>query len=107
MTPEERAETLRQAIQMNIEPVETEGAGHYWMLSASGFARIASAIRDAENDAFERAAELCHAASQEHPITYSQFLGPDYLVARTLAARELAAAIRELKHKESGSSATS
>ena len=68
-SPEERAESLRQALLMHVEPVEHEGAGHYWMLSAKGFARIAAAIRDAENDALEKAAELCEAAHQDSLMT--------------------------------------
>ncbi len=96
-SPEERAENLRQAIQMHVEPVENEGAGHYWMLSANGFARIAAAIREAEDDALERAAELCDALQQESLTTRSKIIGPDYFVIKALASRELAAAVRALK----------
>lgn len=98
MTPEERAESLRQAIQMHIEPVESEAAGHYWMLTARGFAKIATAIREAENDALERAAELCNAAHQEGLTTRSKLISPDYFVIKALVSRDLAAAIRKLKH---------
>jgi hypothetical protein len=56
VSPEERAEGLRQALLMHVEPVEHDGAGHYWMVSAKGFARIAAAVREAENEALERAA---------------------------------------------------
>jgi hypothetical protein len=101
-SPEERAESLRQALQMHVEPVEHQGAGHYWMLSAKGFARIAAAIRDAENDALEKAAELCDAAHQESLMTWGKIIGPDYFVVRGLASRELAAAIRQLKHDDDG-----
>jgi hypothetical protein len=100
MSPEERAEGLRQAIQMHIEPVETEGAGHYWMLSDKGFARIAAAIREAENDVLERAAGLCDAAHQEGLTTRSKIIGPDYFVIKSLTAGELATAIRGLKHTD-------
>ena len=99
VSSEERAESLRQAIQMHVEPVEHEGAGHYWMLSARGFAKIAAAIRDAENDALERAAELCDAAHQESLVTRSKIISPDYFVIKALASKELATAIRQLKHK--------
>jgi hypothetical protein len=77
---------------------ESDGAGPSWKLTDKGFARIATVIRDAENDAMERAAELCEAV----PLgtrTYSMLLGPDYLVTRIVLSRELAAAIRALKHK--------
>jgi len=97
ISPEDRAESLRQALQMHIEPFETEGAGHYWMLADKGFAKIAEAIREAENDAFERAAELCDAAHQEGLVTRSKIIGPDYFVIKALTSRELAAAIRALK----------
>ena len=100
MTPEERAETLREAIQMDIDLVEGHGAGASWGLTDKGFARIASVIRDAENEAFERAAELCEAAHLGSRNRYSILLGPDYLVTRGLLSRELAAAIRALKHKD-------
>jgi hypothetical protein len=99
VSPEERAENLRQAIQLQVEPMEHEGAGHYWMLSTKGFARIAEAIRQAENDALERAAELCDVAHQESLVTRSKIISPDYFVIKALASRELAAAIRQLKHK--------
>jgi hypothetical protein len=99
MSPEERAESLRQEIQMHIEPVESEAAGHYWMLTARGFARIAAAISKAESDALERAAELCDAAYRESLTTRSKLIGPDYFVIRALVSRELADAIRNLKHK--------
>jgi hypothetical protein len=99
MTPEERAESLRQAIQMHIDLVESEGAGHSWTLTEKGFARIAAVIREAENDALERAAELCETVRLGSRTRYSILLGPDYLVTRSLVSRELAAAIRELKHK--------
>ena len=99
VSPEERAENLRQAIQLHVEPMEHEGAGHYWMLSTKGFARIAEAIRQAENDALERAAELCDVAHQESLVTRSKIISPDYFVIKALASRELAAAIRQLKHK--------
>lgn len=98
VSSEERAESLRQAIQMHVEPVEHEGAGHYWMLSTKGFARIAEAIREAENDALERAAELCDAAHQESLVTRSKIISPDYFVIKALASKELATAIRQLKH---------
>ncbi len=97
VSPEERAERLRQALQMHVEPVESEGAGHYWMLSAKGFARIAVAIREAEDDALERAAELCDAAHEESLTTRSKIISPDYFVIKALTSRELAAAIRALK----------
>ncbi len=99
VSPEERAESLRQAIQIHVEPIENEGAGHYWMLSAKGFARIAEAIREAENDALERAAELCDAAHHEGLVTRSKIIGPDYFLVKALASRELAVAIRQLKHE--------
>ena len=99
VSPEERAESLRKTIQMYVEPVEHEGAGHYWMLSAKGFARIAAAIREAENDALERAAQVCDATHQESLVTRSNIISPDYFVIKALASRELAAAIRQLKHE--------
>ena len=61
MTPQERAESLRETIHMDIDLVEGDGAGHSWRLTDKGFARIAAIIRDAENDALERAAEVCEA----------------------------------------------
>lgn len=100
MTPEERAESLQGALQMYIAFAESEGTGHSWMLTDKGIARIAAAIRDAENDALERAAQLCDTLRLASRNRYSRLLGPDYQVTRTLVSRELAAAIRELKHKE-------
>ena len=102
MSPEERAESLRQALLMHVEPVENKGAGHYWMLSANGFARIAAAIREAENEALERAAQVCDAAHQESLVTRSEIISPDYFVIKALASRELATAIRQLKHNGAG-----
>jgi hypothetical protein len=72
------------------------------MVSAKGFAMIAAAIREAENDALERAAELCDAAHHEGLVTRSKIIGPDYFVVKALASRDLAAAIRELKHRDGG-----
>jgi hypothetical protein len=106
MTPQDRAESLRETIHMDIDLVEGEGAGHSWRLTDKGFARIASAIREAENDAFERAAELCETLPLEDRTRYSIHLGPDYLVTRSLLSRELAAAIRKLKHKREPGSKT-
>jgi hypothetical protein len=102
MTPEERAESLREAISMDIDLIEGDGAGPSWSLTDKGFARIASVIREAENDALERAAELCEAVHLGSRTRYSILLGPDYLVTRGLLSRELAAAIRALKHKDDG-----
>jgi hypothetical protein len=99
MTPEERAESLREALEMSIALVESEETGHSWILATKGFAKIASVIRDAENDALERAAKLCETSRLEGRNRYSRLLGPDFQVARTLVCRELAAAIRALKHK--------
>ena len=99
MTPQERAESLREVIHMHIGLVEGDGSGHSWQLTDKGFTRIAAVIRDAENDAFERAAELCEAVHLGTRTRYSILLGPDYLVTRSLLSRELAAAIRALKHK--------
>jgi len=99
MKPQERAESLREVIHMYIDLVEGDGAGPSWQLTDKGFARIASVIRDAENDALERAAELCEALHLVSRTRYSILLGPDYLVTRSLLSRELAAAIRGLKHK--------
>jgi hypothetical protein len=97
-TPQERAESLRETIHMYIDLVESEGAGPSWQLTDKGFARIAAVIREAENNALERAAELCEAVHLEARTRYSILLGPDYLVTRSLLSRELAAAIRTLKH---------
>ena len=58
MTPQERAESLRDAIHMYIDLAEGEEAGSSWRLTDRGFARIASVIREAGNDALQRAAEL-------------------------------------------------
>ncbi|WP_150117867.1 hypothetical protein [Microvirga vignae] len=99
MTPQERAEGLREAIHMYIDLAEGDGAGPSWRLTDKGFAKIASVIREAENDAFERAAELCEAVHLGSRTCYSALLGSDYLVTRSLVARELAAAIRALKGK--------
>jgi hypothetical protein len=99
MTPQERAESLREAIHMYIDVVEGERAGPSWRLTDKGFARIAAVIREAENDSLERAAELCEAVRLGTRTRYSILLGPDYLVTRSLLSRELAAAIRALKHK--------
>ncbi len=99
MTPQERAESLRETIHMDIDLVEGDGAGHSWRLTDKGFARIAAVIRDAENDALERAAEVCEAVHLGTRTRYNILLGPDYLVTRSLLSRELAAAIRALKHK--------
>lgn len=99
MTPQERAESLRETIHMYITLAEDNGTGPSWRLTDKGFAKIASVIREAENDAFERAAELCEAVHLGARTRYSVLLGPDYLVTRSLLARELAAAIRALKHK--------
>ena len=99
MTPQERAESLREAISMYIDLAEGDGTGPSWRLTDKGFARIASIVRDAENDALERAAELCEAVQLGSRTKYSILLGPDYLVTRSLLSRELAAAIRALKYK--------
>ena len=101
MTPQERAESLRDAIHMYIDLAEGHGAGPTWRLTDRGFARIASVIREAEDDALERAAELCEAVHLGGRTRYSMLLGPDYLVTRSLLSRELAAAIRALKHTSS------
>jgi hypothetical protein len=100
MTPQERAESLRETIHLYINLVE--GKGTSWQLRDKGFARIAAVIRDAENDALERAAELCEAVHLGSRTRCSILLGPDYLVTRSLLSRELAAAIRALKHKSEG-----
>jgi hypothetical protein len=99
MTPQERADGLRKTIHIYIDLVEGDGAGSYWRLTDKGFARIAAVIREAENDALERAAELCEAVHLRSQTQYSMLLGPDYSVTRILLSRELAAAIRALKHK--------
>jgi hypothetical protein len=99
MAPQERAESLREAIHMDIDLLEGDGVGHSWQLTDKGFARIAAVIRDAENDALERATELCEEVHLGTRTRYSILLGPDYLVTRSLLSRELAAAIRALKHK--------
>jgi hypothetical protein len=99
MTPQERAESLREAIPMYIDLAEGDATGPSWRLADKGFAKIASVIREAENDALERAAELCEAVHLGARTRYSVLLGPDYLVTRSLLSRELAAAIRALKHK--------
>ncbi|QRM29017.1 hypothetical protein [Microvirga sp. VF16] len=100
MTPQERAESLRETIHIYIDLVEGDGTGPSWRLTDKGFARIASVIQEAENDALERAAELCEAVHLGGRTRYSILLGPDYLVTRSLLSRELAAAIRALKHKD-------
>jgi hypothetical protein len=99
MTPEERAESLREVLQRYITLVVSEGSGHSWRLTDKGLARIAAVIRDAENDALERAANLCEVSRLAGRNRYSRLLGPDYQVTRTLVSRELAAAMREMKHK--------
>lgn len=97
MTPHERAESLREAIHMYIDLAEGDGTGPSWRLTDKGFAKIASVIREAENDALERAAEMCEAVQVGSRTRYNMLLGPDYLVTRSLLSRELAAAIRALK----------
>jgi hypothetical protein len=87
--------------QNHIDLAEGVEAGPSWRLTGRGFARIASLIREAENDALERAAELCEAVHLGRRTRYSMLLGPDYLVTRSLLSRELAAAIRALKHTSS------
>lgn len=99
MTPQERAESLRETIHIYIDLVESDGAGPSWRLTDKGFARIAYVIREAENDALERAAQLCESVHLGTRTRYSILLGPDYLVTRSLLSRELAAAVRALKHK--------
>jgi hypothetical protein len=101
MTPQERAESLRDVIQLYIDLAEGHEAGPTWRLTNRGLARIASVIREAENDALERAAELCEAVHLGSRMRYSMLLGPDYLVTRSLLSRELAAAIRALKQTSS------
>ena len=98
-TPQERAESLRGTLHMYIDLVEGDRAGQSWQLTGKAFARIADVIREAENDALERAAELCEAVHLGARTRYSVLLGPDYLVTRSLLSRELATAIRALKHK--------
>jgi hypothetical protein len=100
MTPQERAESLREAIHMYIDLAEGNATGPSWRLTDKGFARIASVIREAENDAFEKAAELCEAVHLGTRTRYSILLGPDYLVTRSMLSRELAAAIRALKYQD-------
>ena len=102
LTPQERAESLRGTLDMYIDLVEGEGVGPSWHLTDKAFARIAAVIREAENDALERAAELCEAVHLGARTRYSILLGPDYLVTRSLLSRELATAIRALKHKDEG-----
>lgn len=100
MTPQVRAESLREAIHRYIDVIEGDGTGPSWRLTDKGFARIAAVIREAENDALERSAELCEAVHLGTRTRYSILLGPDYLVTRSLLSRELAAAIRALKHMD-------
>ena len=97
MTPQERAESLRVAIQMHIKLVESEGAGHYWMLSDDGLVRIAVAIQQAEDDALERAAQACDAIHQEGLVTRSSLIGPEFFETKAQVARQLAETIRGLK----------
>jgi hypothetical protein len=99
MSPEERAESLQQALQMHIVPVENDKTGQYWTLTAKGLERLAAAIREAEADALERAAQLCDAAYEGSLASHSH-LGPDYFVTKALVSRELATEIRALKHKD-------
>lgn len=101
ITPQERAESLRDTINMYIDLAEGHETGPSWGLTDKGFAKIASVILEAENDALERAAELCEAVHLGSRTRYSILLGPDYLVTRSLLSRELAAAIRALKHTSS------
>ena len=84
---------------MYIDLVEGDSIGPSWRLTDKGIARITTVIRDAENDALERAAEMCEAVHLGSRTRYSVLLGPDYLVTRSLVSRELAAAIRALKQK--------
>lgn len=102
MTPHERAERLREALGPEIVLVEGDETGPSWRLTEKGVARIAAVIRDAENDALERAAHVCEAVRLGARTRYSVLLGPDYLVTRSLLSRELAAAIRALKHGGEG-----
>lgn len=99
MSAEERAESLRELLQMHIDLIENEKTGHSWRLTDKGIARIAAVIREAENDAWELAAKQCETSRLGSRTRYSILLGPDYLVTRSLVSRELAAAIRGLKHK--------
>jgi hypothetical protein len=99
ITPQERAESLRETLHMYIDLVEGDRAGPSWQLTDKAFARIAAVIREAENDALERAAELCETVHLGARTRYSVLLGPDYFVTRSLLSRELATAIRTLKHK--------
>lgn len=99
ITPRERAESLRETLHMYIDLVDGDRVGPSWKLTEKAFARIAAVIREAENDALERAAELCEAVHLGARTRYSVLLGPDYLVTRSLLSRELATAIRTLKHK--------
>ena len=100
ITPQERAESLRETLPMYIDLVEGDSLGPSWHLTDKACARIAAVIREAENDALERAAELCEAVHLGARTRYSVLLGPDYLVTRSLLSRELATAIRALKHKD-------
>ncbi|MBQ0819335.1 hypothetical protein HPT29_016370 [Microvirga terrae] len=99
ITPQERAESLRGTLEMYIDLVEGDRVGPSWQLTDKAFTRIAAVIREAENDALERAAGLCEAVHLGARTRYSVLLGPDYLVTRSLLSRELATAIRALKHK--------
>lgn len=45
MSPEERAERLQQMLQPHIVPLEGDGTGQYWALTAKGRERIAAVIR--------------------------------------------------------------
>jgi hypothetical protein len=97
MTPFERAESLRLAIEMHIEPMPNETTGHHWTLSPEGLAKLAAAIMAAENDAIERSARLCDDAQNEGRVTRSQLISPDYFETKARVAQELATAIRALK----------
>jgi hypothetical protein len=99
MTPYQRADNLRRALQAHIVPVEDDGTGQYWTLTAKGLERVAAVIREAEADAFERAAQLCDLAYEESLTSHSH-IGPDYFVSKALVSRELAAAIRSLKPQD-------
>jgi hypothetical protein len=96
MSPEERAKCLQQALQVHIIPVEGDETGQYWTLTAKGIAKVATAIREAEAEALERAAKLCD-ATYEESLTSRSHISPDYFVTKAMASRELAAAIRALK----------